>query len=141
MILAIGTVVGIVVAVVSIINPLFTNGAFEGYTGQSWSEFAEQQPEQAALYQHLSRAGDLYWLVGAVICLFVILASYRKGEKWAWTAILTAGALAHGGTIVFGAIFSDPLGITLGIISMCVLLVALLIPAKEIWKAKPEETG
>ena len=47
MILAIGTVVGIVVAVVSIINPLFTNGAFEGYTGQSWSEFAEQQPEQA----------------------------------------------------------------------------------------------
>ena len=140
MILAIGTVISIVVCIMSIINPLFTKGMFESYVGQSWSEFASEYPKHAALYQHHSRLVNCYWIAGSVFALFVILVSYRKGEKWAWAALLTVNILAQGTIIIFGAIFTDPVGIALGVISIAVVVIALLIPFKQIWAAKTPQS-
>ncbi len=140
-ILAVGIVGGIVITVASIINPLLTDYVFESYTGQDWNEFTEQYPKHAALYEHYSKLGNSHSLVAYIYALFIVFASYRKGAKWAWVALLLATILGSGSVVRFEATFSGGVGLGFGTIGLCVGLVALLIPAKEIWKAKPEETG
>lgn len=126
---------------VMIVGSPFMPGIFEGYIGEPWSEFLEQQPKQAALYGHLTRlhAGDAF--VGSLFALLIVSASYRKGEKWAWSGLLIGTIMSFGSIIVFASMFSDPAGIALGIVGLCIGLVALLIPVKEIWSAKEGQTA
>lgn len=141
-ILAVGTVVGMAISVVNIIKPLpfFLQDAFEAYIGQSWSTLVEQQPKYAAMYEHLARECSCYWFVGSLYALFIIFAGYRQGQKWAWIALLLACILGYGSLTVFAAVYFGLAGTWLGIISLCVGLVALLLPVKEIWGAKAGQT-
>jgi len=113
---------------------------FENYTSQSWGDFLQQQPKQAALYEHLLRMEGCVVFMAYMYALFIIFAAYRKGKKWAWAALLTTTILGWGILIVFASIFSDSNGIARGVINLCGGVVLLLIPVKEIWKAKPEQT-
>ncbi len=70
--------------------------------------------------------------------MFIVFASYRKGEKWAWTALLIGNILGGGNVLVSGAIFSDPVGITIGIVYVCLSLIGLLIPVKVFFAKEAE---
>jgi hypothetical protein len=78
--------------------------------------------------------------VAYTYALFIIFAAYRKGKKWAWAALMTATILGWGSMIVFASIFSDSNGIIRGVISLCVGLVLLLLPVKEIWRFEAGQT-
>ena len=134
-ILTIGIAVQVILSVVGIIHPLFTKDAFESFVGESWGEFAAQQPKHAALYQHFSRMSGCLTLIICVCALFIIFAGYRKGEKWAWMVLVVATTLGWGTLIVFASMFSDPAGLKRGIVNLCGGLVVLLLPVKEIWGA------
>ncbi len=139
--LTIGIVVGLLMCIRNIISPIFMEDIFENYMSQSWGDFLQRQPKQAFLYEHLFRLLNCMEFVCYVYALFIILAAYRIGEKWAWAALLTAAILGWGIMIVFASIFSDFDGIARGGINLCVGLVLLLLPVKVIWGAKAGQTA
>ena len=139
-VVAITIVVGMFLSLVNVIKPLpfFLQDVYEAYTGQSWSALVDQQPKHAALYEHFTREGSWYYFVLCFHALFIVLASYRKGQKWAWVVLLLGYISTCGALSVFGFIYVGVSGIWLGIIDLCIGLVALLLPAKEIWAYKTE---
>lgn len=134
-IMTVGIIIGIAISVVDLVVPLFAQNAFEGYVGEPWDKLTENRPQYGALYEHLSRASDFYWLTISIFTLLTIFFAYAKGEKWAWVALLITGILANGTNLFFGLVFSDNAGAALGMIGVCVTLFALLLPAKDIWTA------
>ena len=114
----------------------FLQEVFEVYTGQSWNALVEQQPKHAAMYEHLTRECSWYYFVICFHALFIVLASYRKGQKWAWVVLLFGYISTCGAVSIFGFIYIGVSGTWLGIVSLCIGLFALLLPVKEIWGAK-----
>ena len=139
--LTIGIAAGLLMCIRNIISPFFMEDIFENYMSQSWGDFLQRRPKQAFLYEHLFRLLNCMGFVCYVYALFIILAAYRKGEKWAWAALLTAAILGWGSMIVFASIFSDFDRIARGGINLCVGLVLLLLPVKVIWGAKAGQTS
>lgn len=134
-------IIGMLVCVINIVTPLFLGGIFESYIGQSWTGFTQREPRLAILFQYLERLNACEYLLGLVGTLFIVFAAYRKAQKWAWIWLVIATVLDSGIFAVFGSIFSDPVGIALGILSLCIGLFALLLPVKEIWGAKTVQAG
>ena len=139
-IVTIGIVVAMLIALVNVIKPRpsFLQEVFEVYTGQSWSALVEQQPKHAAMYKHLTRECSWYYFVICFHALFIVLASYRKGQKWAWIVLLLGYISTCGALSIFGFIYIGASGTWLGIVSLCIGLFALLLPVKEIWGAKAQ---
>ena len=131
---------GMFIALANVIKPLpfFLQDAFEVYIGQSWSTLVEQQPKHAAMYEHLIRECSWYYFVLCFHALFIVLASYRKGEKWAWVVLLLGHTSTCGALTIFGFIYLGASGTWLGIVSLCVGLIALLLPVKVIWSQKTD---
>lgn len=68
----------------------------------------------------------------AVMMLFVVLVPYRRGEKWAWWALL-ASVLALGIAILLRAlVLENPLGAATGGLILLVTVVALLLDVKRL---------
>lgn len=140
MIYAVATILGMLVSAVCIVTPLFVRGIFESYVGQSWGDFTQREPRLASLFQHLSRLESFDYFLGCVLALFIVFAAYRKGQKWAWVALVVTTVLGAAEAVVFGSIFSDPVGIAMGILTLCIGLIPLLLPVKEIWSARAAPT-
>jgi hypothetical protein len=122
------------VALLSILS-----GAYVGLTpiadqteliGRTWPQFAQQDPEMAALYSM-----DLA-LLGMSIGAFAILATvvaavpYRHGERWAWYALWVVPVLWGG---IAARMFVD--GYSAAIVYAILAAVAagaLLIPFRHI---------
>jgi len=141
MIYAVGTIIGMIVSGVAIVTPLFIEGIFESYVGQPWIEFTQREPRLASLFQHLSRLEACDYFLGCVFALFIVFAAYRKSRRWAWLVLVITTVLGAGEFVAFGSIFSDPVGIAMGILTLCVGLIPLLLPIKEIWGAKTIQAG
>ena len=73
-------IVGIVIAVMNIINPhdFVVKDQFESYTGQSWTTLTTENPKQAALYEQFIRASACAWLAWLAGALFITLAAYQQ---------------------------------------------------------------
>jgi len=71
-------------------------------------------------------------LTAAVASCFISLLPYRKGEKWAWYAMLVmGGTVVIGGQILFVTTFSIPSGLFDMILSI-LWIVGMALPAKEV---------
>jgi hypothetical protein len=132
-ILTAAIVVGMLLALAYVIRPFpfFVRDVFEAYTGQSWSTLVEQQPKHTALYEHFTREGSWYYFVLCFHALSIVLGSYRRGQKWAWFVLLFGYVSTCGALTVFGFIYTGAGGTWLGLVSLCVGIVALLLPAKD----------
>jgi hypothetical protein len=133
---AVFLIVGIVITTINIVNPMdiYVNEPFEIYTEDSWSTFAAEQPKQAGLYEHFNRsaAGGAFSTV--LLGLFITLTAYRKGEKWAWIALVA-------GLVAFNAIqmvvsYMMTGGVLHNVLWMCPGLVILLLPMKDFLSQK-----
>lgn len=68
-----------------------------GQGGVKLSDVAKERPELTAAVRSRRATSAVYAVGWATFLLFVTLTPYRRGEKWAWWAILTA-------TVVPGAL-------------------------------------
>ena len=136
-------IVGMGIAVANIISPhdFFVKEQFESYTGQSWSTLIAENPKQAALYKHFIRAGACAWLPGLGSALFITLAAYRKGKKWAWMALIISTILANGTHLIHAGIIHGGVRTPYWIFWLCISLVVLLLPAKEFLGHKAAPAG
>ncbi len=105
----------------------------EELLGVTVSEISDFSPKLMDIIQNLIQITGLYLLTAALASCFISLLPYRKGEKWAWYAMLViGGTVVIGGQILFVTTFSIPPGI-LDIILAVLWIVGMALPAKEIF--------
>lgn len=110
---------------------------FKWYTGQSYSSYLASNPDFAEIYIITKKLIGFILLGNGVLVIFITQKSYRKGEKWAWYALLIAGSITWGTFIIYkiyigylgGSMITFVTGATL-------LILGLAFPAKEIIKRK-----
>ena len=68
---------------------------YEGYSGGSWSELAGISPLIQGYMKVLFRMYGLYNVLFGLMCSAIAVTSFRRGERWAWWALLVGntGAL------------------------------------------------
>jgi len=67
---------------------------YQGYTGGSWSELLRTSPHTAEYMVVLFRMYGIYNVVFGLMGSAVAITAFRRGEPWAWWALLAGNTLA-----------------------------------------------
>lgn len=104
------------------------------YTGQTYAEFLATSPLEATLYIITKKLLGIQLTAIGIFILFVNETSYKKGEKWAWWALLIAGGLSWGSLFAYRFVigYIDSSGMITFISGIALLAIGLAIPAKVI---------
>jgi hypothetical protein len=74
-------------------TPILTAG-YEGYTKGSWSELERSAPMTASYIAVLFRMYGVFNVVFGLMGIAVTVTAFRRGERWAWWALLVGNTLA-----------------------------------------------
>jgi hypothetical protein len=116
-------------AVVDFAAPWNTlEGDFQAVTGEGYHAAGESGAiSVAVLYlRHLS----VLSLTAVIASLFILLAGFRQGQRWAWWALLVTGALGWGFGTVINLVIGNKLDFATHLAGLVWLLVGLLLPVK-----------
>jgi len=103
----------------------------EEFLGVTVSQIRDFSPKLMVIIQNLIQIVGLYLLIAALSICFISLLPYRRGEKWAWYAMLVlGGTFMIGSPILFITTYSI-LG-TLDLMLVILWIIGLGLPAKEI---------
>jgi hypothetical protein len=103
----------------------------EEFLGVTVSQIRDFSPKLMVVIQNLIQIVGLYLLIAALSICFISILPYRKGEKWAWYAMLVlGGTFMVGSQILFVTTYSV-LGI-LDITLVILWIIGLVLPVKEI---------
>lgn len=69
---------------------------YEGYTGENWSRLVSASPKTAEFASILFRLYGSYNVAFGVMAVAVTLTAFRRGERWAWWALLLGNTIALG---------------------------------------------
>ena len=67
---------------------------YEGYSGASWSELASASPLAAGYMTLLYRMYGVYNILFGLMGSVIVLTAFRRGERWAWWALLVGNTVA-----------------------------------------------
>ena len=76
---------------------------YEGFTGQSWSELVSTSPKTAAFATVIFRVYGAYNVAFGVLTIFIAATAFRRGERWAWWALLLGNTITLVSAMVFDA--------------------------------------
>ncbi len=103
----------------------------EEFLGVTVSQIRDFSPKLMVVIQNLIQIVGLYLLIAALSICFISILPYRKGEKWAWYAMLVlGGTFMVGSQILFITTYSV-LGI-LDITLVILWILGLVLPVREI---------
>ena len=74
---------------------------YEGYSGGSWSELAGASPLIAAYMTVLYRLYGVYCVLFGFMGSVIALTAFRRGEHWAWWALLVGNTVALGAAMTY----------------------------------------
>jgi len=74
-------------------KPILAAG-YEGFTRASWSALASTAPATARYMGVLFRTYGAYNVVFGIMAGAIVLTAFRRGERWAWWALLAGNSLA-----------------------------------------------
>ena len=74
-------------------------------------------------------------LAWATLLLWVVLGPYRKGQTWAWWAILTSVAVFAAGGVLRLPSLGTSQGVSSGVILLAIVVAGLLLDVKRILQA------
>jgi hypothetical protein len=105
-----------------------------GVTASEIGAFSQNLLDSIKLKSHFE---GLYMLSTALFFCVISLIPYRKGEKWAWYAMLVIGGLAIFGqlTLIYigvARVVSASYLLPLAIVIVILWIIGLALPAKEI---------
>jgi hypothetical protein len=83
--------------------PILAAG-YEGYTQSSWSELVSGSPRTADFLTLLFRMYGLYGVVLSLLALAIAATAFRRGERWAWWALLVGNTIAYVGAMTYDRI-------------------------------------
>jgi hypothetical protein len=74
--------------------PILVAG-YEGFTRRSWSELAGTLPMAAEFMNVLFRVYGAFNVAFAVVAIGAAATAFRRGEAWAWWALLVGNTIAY----------------------------------------------
>ena len=74
-------------------KPILTAG-YEGFSKGSWSELASASPLTAKYIVVLFRMYGVFNVVFGLMAIAIAVTAFRRGERWAWWALLTGNTMA-----------------------------------------------
>ena len=74
-------------------TPILTAG-YEGFSKGSWSELAATSPMTASYIAVLFRMYGVFNAVFGLMAIAIAVTAFRRGERWAWWALLVGNAIA-----------------------------------------------
>jgi hypothetical protein len=74
---------------------------FESFTGQSWADLAAASVSTASFLLLLFRVFGAYNVAFGFLGIAVAATAFRRGEAWAWWALLVANTLAYGSAMTY----------------------------------------
>ena len=104
----------------------------EELLGVTVTQISDFSPKLMDIIENLIQITGLYLLTTAISFSILSLIPFRRGEKWAWYAMLILGGTTLiGGLGLFVITYSIPPGI-IDILLAILLIVGLALPAREI---------
>jgi len=70
------------------------NAEYEGFTGYSWAELTSTSPMTAGFMTLLFRMYGTFNVTFALMVIFIAITAFRRGDSWAWWALLVGNTLA-----------------------------------------------
>jgi hypothetical protein len=67
---------------------------YEGYSGTSWSELLRTSPISANYMIVLFRTYGIHCVVFGLLGSAIAVTAFRRGDRWAWWALLVGNTLA-----------------------------------------------
>ncbi len=67
---------------------------YEGFSGGAWSELTRIAPMAAGYIDVLYRMYGVYNVVFGLMATAITITAFRRGERWAWWALLLGNTLA-----------------------------------------------
>ena len=81
-------------------TPILPAG-YQGFSGGSWQQLASTSPETAAFITILFRVYGAYNVAFGLLGAAITLTAFRRGEAWAWWALLVGNTIALGSAITY----------------------------------------
>jgi hypothetical protein len=78
-------------------SPILPAG-YEGFTGLRWSELADNT---RGFITVLFRLYGAFNVAVALLAIAITITAFRRGEKWAWWALLLGNTLAYGAAMTY----------------------------------------
>jgi hypothetical protein len=75
-------------------EPILPAG-FEGYSGGSWDHLAATSPTTAGYLTLVFRMYGIYIVAFSVLAVMIAAKAFRRGERWAWWALLVGNSIAY----------------------------------------------
>lgn len=127
-------IVGIGILMIFVTEIMFISDFFE-YTGLTYQQYYETTQAFAEIFILQKKVMGFMICAIGVLVLFIIQKGYRKGEKWAWYALLITGCLVWGTFIGYKILIGYYGGSMITFVVGAILLVlGLVFPAKEVFK-------
>jgi hypothetical protein len=82
------------------LTPILTAG-YEGFTKRSWSDLADTSPATIAFMTVLFRVYGAYIVAFGLLAIAVSATALRRGEPWAWWALLVGNTIAYGAAMAY----------------------------------------
>jgi hypothetical protein len=84
----------------------------------------------------LTRHMGVFAVCLTIVAFFILFQGFKKGEKWAWWALLLGGGIAYIYGLVVQIMEKDMLNMILHIIGAGLIFIGLLLPIKEFFAKK-----
>ena len=77
---------------------------YHGYSGDSWHQLASRSPETAGYITLVFRTYGIYIVAFSLLAVAIAATAFRRGERWAWSALLVGNTVAYGSAMTYDRI-------------------------------------
>ena len=111
--------------------PIIT-AEYQNYTGNSIAALAEASPKAPAFITVVFRVYGAYVVAFGLLAIIVAATAFRRGERWAWWALLITNTLAGGAAMRFDWVMQaiGPFELT-EYLGLAVIYAALIITLRN----------
>ena len=81
-------------------RPILEAG-YEGFTRGSWQDLVAVSPRSADYMTVLFRMFGIYGIGLSVLAIAIAANGFRRGERWAWWALLVGNTIGYGAAMVY----------------------------------------
>lgn len=118
-------------------KPILTAG-YEGFSNGSWAELAGAYPLATDYMLVLFRMYGVFNLIFALLAIAITITAFRRGERWAWWALLVGNTMAYVSAMTYDRVVNaiGPFEVT-EYIGLALILGALAVTAPFRAAARP----
>jgi hypothetical protein len=80
--------------------PILAAG-YEGFSRRTWAELSSAAPGAPAFMTVLFRVYGAYVVAYALLAIAVAATAFRRGDAWAWWALLVTNTIAYGSAMTY----------------------------------------